>query len=298
MRATRSATTSAARPRPIRRRWCASRWRASCDALDAAAPRRDQSEENARGHHDDRGEGQHACVDRDGVEARQRHWCDRREAAHRHRSQQRRRAIAPPALSIRLSVSSWRTMRARAGAEHGAQCQLALAGDRSRQQQVGHVRARDQQHEPDRARAARRAPAGPGRSARRAAARGNGAFLVVGGCSRRICSRITFISAVASATDTPGLSRPNAAQVLAAPARRVAAQLVADGRPHIGRHAVVAIASSGSNPAGMTPTTRYVAIVHRDGAADDGRIGVETAPPQARRSRAARATYSGGRRPR
>ena len=49
-------------------------------------------------------------------------------------------------------MSSWRAIRAAAGAERGAHRHLALAGERPGEQQVGDVGARDEQHETDRAR--------------------------------------------------------------------------------------------------------------------------------------------------
>ena len=57
----------------------------------------------------------------------------------------------PSTHSTRLSVSSCRMTRIAAGAERAADRDLALARRAAREQQVGDVGARDQQHEADRA---------------------------------------------------------------------------------------------------------------------------------------------------
>ena len=62
------------------------------------------------------------------------------------------RPAAPPSRpSSTLSVSSCRTSRCQLGAERGADRDLLLPAGGARQQQVGDVGARDQQHERDRA---------------------------------------------------------------------------------------------------------------------------------------------------
>ena len=53
---------------------------------------------------------------------------------------------APARLSRMFSVSSWRRMRAAAGAERGAHGDLRPAGNAARQLQIGDVGAHHQQH--------------------------------------------------------------------------------------------------------------------------------------------------------
>ena len=81
-----------------------------------------------------------------------RRWMGKRSAttarrnprAHHARSRPKR---PPSAERTTLSASSWRMRRRASGAERGAHGELALPRRRPRQQQVGDVGARDQQHE-------------------------------------------------------------------------------------------------------------------------------------------------------
>ena len=84
-----------------------------------------------------------------------RRWIGRRSATTARRKlsahQASSRPPTPPrAESTRLSASSWRTSRARAGAERGSDRQLALTRRRAGQEQVGDVGAGDEEHERDR----------------------------------------------------------------------------------------------------------------------------------------------------
>ena len=117
--------------------------------------RREQTEQDAGAERDDHRERQHAPVERDGrsvfAETRQVGGVDREQRsngddAERPDRARRRRATAP-----RFRSSSWRMMRPRLGADRGSNRDLALARGRAHQQQVRDVRARDQQHEADRA---------------------------------------------------------------------------------------------------------------------------------------------------
>ena len=81
----------------------------------------------------------------------------RREARHERREQANRQAAnsspkRPPAKASRvLSVSSCRTRRARPAPSAGADGELAVAAQQAREREVGHVGARDQQHQAGRA---------------------------------------------------------------------------------------------------------------------------------------------------
>ncbi len=70
------------------------------------------------------------------------------------------------------------------------------------------------------------------------------------------------------------------AQVLAAPARRIAVQVVADRRPHLGRRVVVPLGIERLERRGHDADDAVLAIAHDQRAPDDRRIGAETAPPQ------------------
>ena len=69
-----------------------------------------------------------------------------RDAAARPAAPAPRRASPPPTDSSRLSVSIWRAMRSRPRADRRAHRQLALPLHGAGEQQVGQVRAGDEQH--------------------------------------------------------------------------------------------------------------------------------------------------------
>ena len=98
---------------------------------------------------------EHAPVDADQravlADARQAGGVDRQQRADADDAEQRARATPPAIDSTTLSVSSWRMMPAAAGADRGADGDLALAAGGAHEQQVGDVGAGDQQHEADRA---------------------------------------------------------------------------------------------------------------------------------------------------
>ena len=116
--------------------------------------RRNQAEDEAGGERDDRGERQHAPVDADagpvdadarnvaGVDGQQRADADHADHQPEHAAHRRQH----DALGQQLPHDA-----AAAGADRGADRDLALADGRAHQQQVGDVGARDQQDEGDRA---------------------------------------------------------------------------------------------------------------------------------------------------
>ena len=120
---------------------------------------------------------------------------------------------APPTSdSNTLSVSNCCAMRRAAGAERGANGQLAITRGAARQLQVGDVRARDEQHDADcrehdvdrRARLTRRAdPSTTGARRRSPCSCGGYAVLLL------LCERLAD-HAAAFANVTPGLSVPSA----------------------------------------------------------------------------------------
>ena len=119
------------------------------------------------------------------------------------------RPSAPPARArIVLSVRSCRTRRLRPRAERGPHRELALAAREPRDDQVGDVRAGDQEHEGRRSRAGRgtgAAPPGPAPRGRAADRRGSRPWDRRRGTGLRRRSAITPISAFAWARGTPGL---------------------------------------------------------------------------------------------
>ena len=99
--------------------------------------------------------------------------------------------------SSTLSVSSCRTICAAARADRGADGDFALPAGRAREQQVGDVRARDQQHEADRAEQDAAGPACTSRTAMSSIGSTPTCSLsfIHFGFARRNCSPSTFISA-------------------------------------------------------------------------------------------------------
>ena len=113
------------------------------------AHRRREAEQEARRDAEDQGEEEHLAVDGDVAEPRDARRLQPLNRAHRNGRQRDAGGAAeqrqPDALGQQLAHDP-KPARAHRGA-HG---HLALTRERSRQQQVRDIRARDQQHDPDR----------------------------------------------------------------------------------------------------------------------------------------------------
>ena len=113
------------------------------------AQRRQDADQHAGDHRRHAGGEQHAPVDADFVHARRCRPARARSArctVHHITTMPTR----PPAIAnSTLSVSNCRAMRDAAGAERGARRQLLLARDAAREQEVGDVHRRHDQHERD-----------------------------------------------------------------------------------------------------------------------------------------------------
>ena len=149
-----------------------------------------------------------------------------------------------------------------------------------RQQQVGDIRAGDQQHEPDRAEQHVERPLHvPGE---RAAQRDDGQR------SRVVVGRMLAAHLLSDRVQLGGgggdrdaaLQPPESAQVLAAPARRVAVQVVADRRPHLGRGIEVPLGVERLERGGHDTHDPVLEVAHDQRAPDDRRIGAEAAAPE------------------
>ena len=175
-----------------------------------------------------------------------------------------------------------------ARAERSPNGHLAGALERAGQRQVRDVRARDQQHEPDRAREHEERRGHARRSARGTAARppsglrGSSSGTPRPGLADAVEVRARRLERRARRQPSDGL------QVLAVVAGVGQAPVVADGRPQLGRR-VVARRDELSKSRGMTPTTRKSMSFSRTrGRRPTGR----------RRSSGARGRRRGGRRAR
>ena len=92
-------------------------------------------------------EEQHAPVDRDLAETRHARRAERANPLQADRRDSSSPTAPPANASSRLSVSNCRTMRQRLAPSAARTAIFVLARERARQQQVGDVGARDQQHE-------------------------------------------------------------------------------------------------------------------------------------------------------
>ena len=196
------------------------------------------------------------------------------ERLHRGRSRDTRAATpSPPPASARtrLSASICTTSRRAAGAERGADRDLALAHRGAHEQQVGDVRARDQDDDADR---------GEQRQQRRPDAADD--LLVQPrrlrpirwrwspGTARASRSAIVFISARACSSETPGFQPRDRRRESARRAWRWPDRSRSAARTRSSR-------DGKQKPAGMTPTT-----VDRLAAQRDVRPSTAGSPPKRR----------------
>ena len=186
---------------------------------------------------------------------------------------------APPAPSSRLSVSNCLAMRARPAPRAARSDELAPPRDRARQQQVGDVGARNQQHEPDggeQDEKGRPHVAAQGVAHRRDR---NGAGLVIGWM---LPAQLLADAVHLGRRAVDGDARLQLGQGVNGPAAAAAIRLiVADRHPDLGGRVEEPLGVERLERSGHDAEDAERPVLQRDGAAHDRRIGAEAAAPQA-----------------